>query len=85
MCQGIPRKVLTVQGDRFQVLVDARTAWVDGYGIAGVQPGDYVVVYAGAVIQQVSEEEALEILEFLLEMETMFESDPLLAGPGALR
>ena len=85
MCQAIPRKVLRVEGDQFEVLVDDRPTWVSGFEIAGVQTGDYVVVYAGAVIQKVSEEEALEILDFLREMDAMFESDPLLEREAVLQ
>ena len=50
-----------------------------------MQAGDYVVVYAGAVIQKVSEEEAQEILDFLREMDAMFESDPLLEREAVLQ
>ncbi len=85
MCQAIPRKVLRIEGDRLEVLVDDAPAWVDGFGIAGLVPGDYVVVYAGAVVQQVSEEEALEILEFLKEMDAMFDTEPVLPGGRAPR
>lgn len=85
MCQAIPRKVLRVEGDQFEVLIDERPTWVSGFEITGVQAGDYVVVYAGAVIQKVSEEEALEILDFLREMDAMFESDPLLEREAVLQ
>lgn len=78
MCQAIPRKVLCIEGERIEVLIDERPTWVDGFGIEGLRPGDYVVVYAGAVIQKVSEEEAKEILEFLAEMDLMFETEPVL-------
>ena len=80
MCQAIPRKVLSVEGDRVEVLVDEAAAWVNGFGIAGLRPGDYVVVYAGAIVQQVSEEEAHEILRFLEEMEALFETEPEFPG-----
>lgn len=82
MCQAIPRRVLCVEGERIEVLIDERPTWVDGFGIEGLRPGDYVVVYAGAVIQQVSEEEAKEILEFLAELDAMFDTEPVLPARG---
>lgn len=85
MCQAIPRKVLRVEGERIEVLMDERPAWVDGFGIEGLQAGDYVVVYAGAVIQQVSEVEAKEILDFLKEMDAMFDTEPVLPARGGAR
>lgn len=85
MCQAIPRKVLCIEGERIEVLIDERPTWVDGFGIEGLRPGDYVVVYAGAVIQKVSEEEAKEILEFLAEMDLMFETEPVLPTRGGGR
>ncbi len=85
MCQAIPRKVLSVEAGRVEVLVDETSQWVDAFGMTGLGPGDYVVVYTGAVVQQVSEEEALEILEFLEEMETLFAGDPHPGGATVLR
>ncbi len=76
MCQAIPRKVVAVDGDRVEVLVDGVPQAVNAFGMTDLQPGEYVVVYTGAVIQRVSEDEANEILEFLAEMEALFEGDP---------
>ena len=74
MCQGVPRTVLEVAAGRLRVEVDGASRWMKASEQLSrdVQPGSYVIVYAGVAIEQVSSEEALEQLKFLADLEAMF-------------
>jgi len=71
MCQAIPRQVLEVTVDRALALVDGEPTWVDRRPIDDLAVGEYVVVYAGVALERVSAEDAVEILRFYEELETM--------------
>ena len=74
MCQGVPRTVLEVGAGRLRVEVDGTPRWMKASEQLSreVQPGAYVIVYAGVAIEQVSREEALEQIKFLADLEAMF-------------
>jgi len=71
MCQAIPRSVLEVTVERARVNVDGEEMWVDRRAVPELQVGDYVVVYAGAALEKMPEDEALEMIRFYEEFESM--------------
>ncbi|MFN8636188.1 MAG: HypC/HybG/HupF family hydrogenase formation chaperone [Chloroflexota bacterium] len=71
MCQAIPRPVLEVTHERARVVVDGAELWVDRRAVAELAVGDYVVVYAGAALEKMPEDEALEMIRFYEEFESM--------------
>ncbi len=83
MCQAIPRPVLEVTVERARVVVDGEEMWVDRRAVPELQAGDYVVVYAGAALEKMPEDEALEMIRFYEEFESMLaEGTERLFGPG---
>lgn len=74
MCVTIPREVLRVWDDRAEVLIDGRPREVVCAGLAGLQPGDYVLVHADAAIERLSAAEARETLAFLATLEAALEN-----------
>ncbi len=84
MCQAIPRPVLEVTVERARVNVDGEEMWVDRRAVPELQVGDYVVVYAGAALEKMPEDEALEMIRFYEEFESMLaEGTERLFGPEA--
>jgi hydrogenase assembly chaperone HypC/HupF len=71
MCRTVPRLVLRVAETRAEVDYDGRPLWVDTRGIEQLQPGEYVAVYAGAALERLSPELALELLSIEDELERM--------------
>jgi hydrogenase maturation factor len=51
------------------VEVDGHPTWVRSPGISNVQRDDYVLVYAGYAVQQISRAEAEELLAFYATLE----------------
>ena len=74
MCQGVPRAVVEVAPGRLRVTVDGDTRWMKASLslTREVEPGGYVIVYAGVAIEMVSREEAEEQLKFLADLEAQF-------------
>lgn len=74
MCQGIPRAVLEVAPGRLRVEVEGASRWMQAADslTREVEPGAYVIVYAGVAIEKVSRAEAEEQLKFLADLEAMF-------------
>ena len=69
MCVALPGKVVSVEGKK--VLVDFSGNQVNAYtGLVNVNPGDYVLVHAGCVIQSMKQQEAEEILELMGEIDS---------------
>lgn len=68
MCLGIPAKVLSVEGTRAVLDLRGREVPADA-SMVTVSPGDYVVSYAGLIVQVLSPEEAQETLRLLDEAE----------------
>lgn len=84
MCQAIPRPVLEVTAERARVLVDGEEMWVDRRAVPVLNVGDYVVVYAGAALETMPEDEALAMIQFYEEFESMLaEGTERLFGPEA--
>jgi hydrogenase expression/formation protein HypC len=82
MCQAIPRPVLEVTAERARVVVDGEEMWVDRRAVPELQAGDYVVVYAGAALERMPEDEALEMIRFYEDFESMLaEGTERLFGP----
>lgn len=75
MCVTVPREVVSVRGDRADVLIAGRPREVSCAGLAGLQPGDYVLVHADAAIERLSAAEARETLDFLAALEAALD-DP---------
>lgn len=73
MCRATPRPVLQVEEGRAQVLYDGEPRWVAARGIAGLAPGQYVVVYADEAIETMESDEAEDILRFNDDLERMLE------------
>jgi hydrogenase expression/formation protein HypC len=71
MCQAIPRPVLEVTAERARVIIDGEEMWVDRRAVPELAVGDYVVVYAGAALEKMPEDEALEMIRFYEEFESM--------------
>ena len=84
MCQAIPRPVLEVTAERARVLVDGEEMWVDRRAVPVLNVGDYVVVYAGAALETMPEDEARAMIQFYEEFESMLaEGTERLLGPDA--
>ena len=68
MCIALPGKVISVDGGK--AVVDFSGNQVNAYtGLVKVNPGDYVLVHAGCVIQTMKQQEAEEILELMGEID----------------
>lgn len=74
MCQAIPREVIAVRGDRAQVLVDGRPAWVGASAVAGLRPGEYAIVYAGQATERLERAEAEALLREIADLDALFEA-----------
>src|SRR5690348_11604961 len=86
MCQAIPRPVLEVNAERARVVVDGAEIWVDRRAVPELAVGDYVVVYAGAALEIMPEDEALEMIRFYEELESMLaEGTERLFGSDAVQ
>lgn len=86
MCQAIPRPVLEVTAERARVVVDGAELWVDRRAVPELAVGDYVVVYAGAALEKMPEDEALEMIRFYEEFESMLaEGTERLFGSDAVQ
>ena len=86
MCQAIPRPVLEVTAERARVVVDGAEMWVDRRAVPELAVGDYVVVYAGAALERMPEDEALEMIRFYEEFESMLaEGTERLLGADAVQ
>jgi len=78
MCLGVPGKVIKIEPNELGMTMGR----VDFAGInrevclaytPEVQLGDYVIVHAGFAISQIDEEEAMEVFQYLKEMEELAE------------
>ena len=68
MCLGIPARVVRVEGDRAVLDLRGKETTADTR-MVHVSPGDYVVSYAGLIVQVLPPEEALETLRLLEQAE----------------
>ncbi len=68
MCLGIPARVVAVDGDRATLDLRGREVVADARMVS-VSPGDYVVSYAGLIVQVLDPVEAQETLRLLEQAE----------------
>ncbi len=68
MCQTIPREVLQVAEGRIEVLYDGVPRWLPVHDLPDLAVGDYVSVYAGAVLEVLPPELAEDILRFYADL-----------------
>ncbi len=73
MCQAIPRRVLRVAPGRAEVDYDGTPTWVPTPTLPEVAVGDYLVVYAGQALEKMDEDEAVAMLDFYANLESMLE------------
>jgi hydrogenase expression/formation protein HypC len=75
MCLGIPVKIITVLGNKGEGEIGGIKREVDLSLVAGVQPGDYVILHAGFAIETIHEQEANETLRLLREISELSGED----------
>lgn len=68
MCLGIPARVLSVRDGRATLDLRGRRIEADA-SMVPVSPGDYVLSYAGLIVQVLSAQEAEETLRLLAQVE----------------
>ena len=61
MCLAIPRKVLEVNGK--EAVVDCDGAKKKVMSLLNLEPGDYVIVNSGIVVEKITKEEAENALK----------------------
>lgn len=67
MCLGTPARVLSVEGN--VAILDMRGVRTQAdSSMLAVQPGDYVLVYAGLIVQTLDSKDAEELLRLLAEI-----------------
>ncbi len=68
MCLGIPARVISVRGKEAKLDLRGKEVVADASAVS-VSPGDYVLAYAGLIVQVLSREEAEETLALLEQVE----------------
>ena len=68
MCLAVPRQILTVEADRVLVEWEGGPLWASTGGLSDLQPGEYVVVHAGLVLERISPDEAEQLLALYAEL-----------------
>ncbi len=68
MCLGIPARVVSVEGARAILDLRGKRVTADA-SMVTVSPGDYVVSYAGLIVQVLDPAEARETLQLLEQAE----------------
>ena len=68
MCVIVPCPVLRVTEGQAEVLYEGTPRWVRVQGIADLAVGEYVTVYAGAVLDRMPAEEAEALLSLFAEL-----------------
>ncbi len=74
MCVTVPCKVIQVTPGRAEVLYTGQPRWVAVAGIPDLAVGDYVTVYAGAVLDRMPPDMAEELLALFGELDAMQEA-----------
>jgi len=74
MCQAIPREVIGVEVDRAEVLIDGCRTWVRTQAMPDLRTGEYVVIYAGQVLERMEREQAELVLQEMAELDAMFDT-----------
>lgn len=70
MCVALPGKVLSVEGSLATVDFRGNTVQAEA-GLVKTQPGDYVLVHAGCILQVLSNEEGDAMTELFAELEEL--------------
>jgi hydrogenase assembly chaperone HypC/HupF len=68
MCVTVPRKVLQIAEGRVEVLYDGVPRWLPLHGLPDLTVGEYVTVYAGAVLDRMPIDDAEDLLRFIAEL-----------------
>ena len=70
MCVAMPGRVLAVDGTMAEVDFNGNTVKAQA-GLVSIQPGDYVLVHAGCILQVLSQEESQMLTELFEEIENI--------------
>lgn len=68
MCLGTPAKVIEIDGRNAIVDYGGVTKEVDAILMPNLEPGDYVIIHAGAIISRINEKRYNELVEALKEL-----------------
>jgi len=68
MCLAVPGKVIKVDGSRVLVDLLGNRLWARADLVAGIQPGDYVLIHAGIVLARIDAAAAQETFTLLEEL-----------------
>jgi len=71
MCRLAPARIVRIEGTCAWADVDGREISVACDAVDGLQAGDYVLCYAGVVVERLDSEEAAELLKVLAEIEEL--------------
>ena len=74
MCVVVPCPVLQVAEGQAEVVYEGTPRWVRVQGIPDLAAGEYVTVYAGAVLDRIPEEEAQALLSLFAELVEMMDA-----------
>ncbi|MDD5245923.1 MAG: HypC/HybG/HupF family hydrogenase formation chaperone [Candidatus Omnitrophica bacterium] len=68
MCLAIPMKIISVKGEFAEVQSGGLRRKANVAMLAGLKPGDYIMVHAGFAIQKLDPEKARETLRIIDEI-----------------
>jgi hydrogenase expression/formation protein HypC len=70
MCVALPGRVLSIEGTKAVVDFSGNTVETEA-GLVKIEPGDYVLVHAGCILQVMSEDEGEMLKELFGELEAL--------------
>lgn len=68
MCLSIPSRVISINGNKAIVSVGGTEYEASLQLVEDIEVGDYILLHTGFAIQKISEEDARETFELLLEL-----------------
>lgn len=68
MCLSIPSRVISISGNKAIVSVGGTEYEASLQLVEDIEVGDYILLHTGFAIQKISEEDARETFELLLEL-----------------
>jgi len=74
MCLGVPGKIVSKEANRATADINGNQVEVSIVMTPEVVPGQYVLIHAGFAMQIIDESEALETMDWLLELQKIGES-----------
>ena len=81
MCLAVPMQITSLVDERKALVQQGRTSLeIDISLLAEAKVGDFVIVHAGFAISQLDEQEALEVFEYLREIQELGELE---SGAGS--